>query len=361
MHRISSLLITLLLTFFCLADAERPILKIGIIAPMSGDASFIGEDVRNGATLALEDIGDTGVKYDLIYEDNQNVNRLSNEAAQKLIHIDKADIIYSLWTNGAEIVGPLAERSHIIQFNTGWEPEAARKYHWTLVYGASYEDFAAKSVALFKQAGCKRVAIAEMLHVDVIKVVDAALPLFKKEGIQIVFNEPVTPDLRDFRTWILKIRSANPDGLWEPYWDPPQDAIFHRQMRELQYRPVFMTGYYDFFSPDLVRNVDNSYYPSELWAKDAFTKHFKERFGHPFLSRAAHIYDMTTIVIKTTEGFYSAHHRLPSHEELLALLKTPRELSDLMVGPGRMHSDGWIEVPFAIREIKNGKIVEAHL
>lgn len=338
-------------------EAKKLELKIGVIAPLSGNQGFMGEDVRDGITLALEDLGKTKVAYKFIYEDDMGINRVTNEAVSRLISLNKVDMIYTLWTPAANIVGIRTEAAKVIQFNTSWDPEPCTKWKWTLVYGASLDEFARKTVDIFKKAGCKRVAIASFVHLGNQKVITAALPLFEKERIKIVFDEQVNPDERDFRVYLLKIRESKPDGIWQ-LWYAPQDEIFNRQAHILGIRWPVSVGYFDLFPQESLCYLDGNLFPSELWARADFTSKFKSRFGHGFTTRAAHVYDMTTIVVKTTEEFYASHNRLPTHEELLALLKTPRELPNLMVGPGRMHKNGWIEVPYAIRKVKDGKIVD---
>ena len=55
--------------------AEPKVIKIGVIAPLTGDAAIYGSALKKGMDLALEEIngkgGINGAKLTLIYEDRQ--------------------------------------------------------------------------------------------------------------------------------------------------------------------------------------------------------------------------------------------------------------------------------------------------
>ena len=78
------------------ADSTEPI-KIGFIGPLTGDAAAFGSDAINGAKIAVEEInaegGINGRQISIIAEDARCTGGDAVSAAQKLINIDKVDVI----------------------------------------------------------------------------------------------------------------------------------------------------------------------------------------------------------------------------------------------------------------------------
>jgi hypothetical protein len=181
--------------------------------------------------------------------------------------------------------------------------------------------------------------------------------LLAKKHIKIVFDQLVEPSERDMRGYILKLRETHPEGVIQGF-ESPQDEIFNRQSHEVGLIWKATTGWFDYYPPAARTYINGNLYASDLWVAEGFREKFKKRFGHDFVTDAPHAYDVATIIVKTVDEFYAKNKRLPTHAELLKALKSPRELPGLMAGKGRMHENGWLETPFALRRIVNGKAVD---
>jgi len=339
---------------------QKPVFKIGVIAPLTGDNAILGEDMREGTTLAIEELKDK-LSFEIkpIYEDDRLENRLTNQAALKLIELDKVDMLFTLWTPSASLIGPRCEKAHVIQFNTSWDAAPTQRFHWTLMHGATYQDFAEKIVNVIKMHHPKRVAIASNVELGINLCNDYAKPLIKEAGIQIVFDDQYNPGDLDLRMYFLKLRESKPDFIWTNN-NPPGDIIFLKAQAQLG-KKLPSTGNYDYMRPEyesLERLIEGDIFPSGLYTTPDFNKRFTMRFGHPQHMRAAHFYDMVNITADAINSLYRKLERMPTHEELLAELKRPKELPNLAVGPGRMTPSGWVESHYVLRQIKNGKVVE---
>jgi len=98
------------------ASAAEPI-KVGVLTPLSGTYSPIGEQVRWGLDLASKEINDSGgidsrpVK--LVYEDSEANTSVATRKAERLYQSDKVDFLVGLVNSGATLaVGQIAERNH---------------------------------------------------------------------------------------------------------------------------------------------------------------------------------------------------------------------------------------------------------
>jgi len=73
-------------------DSENQIVNIGVIYPLTGDASFWGQNAKNGVQLAVEKFLPQnflkGKQIQAIYEDSKSASKDAVSAANKLISQD---------------------------------------------------------------------------------------------------------------------------------------------------------------------------------------------------------------------------------------------------------------------------------
>lgn len=85
--------------FSAAARAEqenRPLIKIGLILPLSGGMAHVGAAFRDAARMAIDDIpSDSRFHYQLVIEDDQLPSAKAATAVQKLIDRDKVDAVIS--------------------------------------------------------------------------------------------------------------------------------------------------------------------------------------------------------------------------------------------------------------------------
>ena len=76
-----------------LASAQSSPIKIGVVTPLSGTYTPIGEQVKMGLDLAAKEInaagGINGRKVNLIYEDEEANPAVATQKAEKLFQVEK--------------------------------------------------------------------------------------------------------------------------------------------------------------------------------------------------------------------------------------------------------------------------------
>ena len=358
MKAVRYLIVAATFLVFSLNAAEpvkSPVLIIGVDAPLTGNEANVGEESMKGITLALEEFkGKNPVGLKFIYEDNELQNRQTNSAALKLIQFNHVDGLITVWTDAAYIVAPIAEKYQVIHFNTGWDTGPSSN-KWTLVCGGDLREFARQSVEIMKHYKVKRLAITGVVESGVINVIKAAQPYFKEAGITVVFDEPYTPGTRDFRTYVLKLRETKPDFAWNLN-HAPEDEILFKAEAELGIN-IPSSGFYFYNSPELYRHVEGAVFP-RIAATSDFDRKFEVRFGRkPKLIEAAYCYDMTYIFSDAVNNLYAKLGRMPTRAELLSEMKRPRPLPNLAEGSGKISLPGYVDVPYVLRQIRNGQQV----
>jgi branched-chain amino acid transport system substrate-binding protein len=340
------------------SKSGKPVLKLGAVLPLTGDNANVGEDVRDGAILAIEEMKGT-LPFDVrfIYEDDQMIASQTNSAALKLLQVDHVDTLFSIWSPPSNIISPHTDRLKTpLICAASWDVDPLKKFHWTLINGSGTDPFAKECVKIMQRHGAKRLAIAAMVQTGNQKILRDMQPYLKQAGIEVVFDEQFPPGTRDFRTYVLKIREAKPDFLLCLSF-PPEDEIFWRAYKILG-DPIATTGYYDYIGADVRKFVEGAVFPA-VRPPEKFNQKFQARFNRPpSVVDAGSMYDMVKMELQTVDGLYHKLGRMPTHEELLTALKIPRKLENLSFGSEIVHPDGWIECELSLLQIKEGKIID---
>jgi ABC-type branched-subunit amino acid transport system substrate-binding protein len=86
--------------FFCdrrdTPASDRPIVKIGLIYPLSGDSAVYGKAAQKAVDMLMEDLRkNNDLKYDyrFVWEDNQLKLATSATAANRLVLMEKTDAL----------------------------------------------------------------------------------------------------------------------------------------------------------------------------------------------------------------------------------------------------------------------------
>jgi len=92
---------------------NKNIIKIGVIADLSGPVAAWGESTKVGTEVAKTELNDAGYKVNIIYEDYQLDPAKALTAAQKLINTDKVDAIYAEFNPAAYSIAPFLKDKNI--------------------------------------------------------------------------------------------------------------------------------------------------------------------------------------------------------------------------------------------------------
>src|SRR6476619_3623867 len=104
------------------ASAADPI-KIGVVTPLSGTYTPIGQQVRWGLELAAKDInaagGIEGRQITIIFEDEEANPAVAVQKAEKLFQVEKVDFLTGTVNSGSTLaVAQLAERNNRLAATT---------------------------------------------------------------------------------------------------------------------------------------------------------------------------------------------------------------------------------------------------
>ena len=232
-------------------------IKIGVIFPLTGDAAQVGEAARNIVEIALEKInadgGINGRDIQLIFEDGKCDGAGATSAAQKLINIDKVQVIIGGFCSGESLAAiPVATQAKVALFSpgssnpqlTGISPYFARSYPSDSMQGEVLADVATNR-------GIKKMAVLQEQTDYAVGLYTSFNNAFIAKGGETVKEEfPSTQT--DLRTALTKLRSSNPDAVFAILQSPASAERFFKQLRELGWKPKLYVGDVVVGFPDLI-------------------------------------------------------------------------------------------------------------
>jgi branched-chain amino acid transport system substrate-binding protein len=278
---------------------ETAPIKIGVILPLSGDLSFIGEPAKYGAEMALENFKDTKHKYELVFEDDQFDGKKAVTAAQKLISVDKVNVLVTFGSSGGNSVKPLAETNKILHFTVASDQKIADgKYnfnHWT-----SPKEEVTTMVAELIKNNIKTVSILTMNQDGMISTTNELKEQLKNTNIRIIDDEKFNVGTRDFRTLAAKVKLNQPEQIIMVNYSPELE-ILGRQIRETGIK-VPMTSFEGLDATTDPKLFAGSWYSTASDVTEAFKNTFKAKYSVAPIVGTGNVHDVISMLITATEN-----------------------------------------------------------
>lgn len=228
------LIIASMLLAACGGGAQANVIKVGVIAELTGDIPAVGASCKNAAELAVKEINDAGgldiggTKYtvELFVEDNAGKADQSASAASKLI--TQQNVVAIIGPNASRYAIPaseIAESSKVVLISP-WStnPKATLKGDTTepkqYVFRAAFIDpFQGRVVAKFAldNLQAKNAAVLYDVASDYNKgIAEFFKATFEESGGTVVAFETYTTGDKDFSAQLTKIKDAAPDVIFLP-------------------------------------------------------------------------------------------------------------------------------------------------
>lgn len=240
------------LSFFGMAQAENPVLKIGFVGVTSGPAAAWGiSNQRSMETRAdwLNELGGyeiDGTKYDIeivAFDDQKDPKRAiagMEKMAQEGIHY----VVGPNVDDGAAAVRPVAEQNGIMYFPYAFPKELYTAPASNAVLGmvANYQSGPAIYKHLMENNGVKKVAFVAANESDPLSQRDGGVEAAKALGLEVV-SDSVTyqVDTTDFTPVLLPVIQTQPDLLVLSGVSPANAPQLIRSARELGYEGLIST------------------------------------------------------------------------------------------------------------------------
>lgn len=340
--------------------------RVGVILPLTGDAGVYGKALQNGIELARGEVPSNSYpRVSLVYEDDQGQATQAVSAVRKLINVEKVSaIIGGAMSSTAEAIIPICEQKQVVLISpTATKSSLSRmgRFFFRLWSPDDYDGKIMAETAYYK-LGLRRVSILYIniaYGASITKVFERE---FQKLGGTVISREGYNQGEKDFRTYLTKIRIANPEALYLPGYVAEVTQIL-KQAKEIGVKVKFL-GVNSLYDPKLIEiageAAEGAVFTYPMFDPDStdpsierFVESYKAKYGSKPDVFAAQGYDSFRVLKKALNELDESKITGPMIHEALHSLG-PYE------GPGgnfTFDERGDVQKPLRLLTVRNGRFV----
>ena len=227
-------------------ETKQPI-KVGVILALTGGAAMYGNPMLDAMTLAVEEInskgGIGGRAIEFVVEDGQCQPTPAANAAQKLVNMDKVEVILGgLCSSETLAVAPIVEAAHVTLLSPSSTSPAITKAG-DFIFRDIASDLAQATVGakMMYDAGLREVAVLVVNDDYGIGIRDAFVSHFEKLGGTVTTTVTLEKEGKDYRTELMKVKDSKPEAFYLAAF-PKEAGLALKQSAEIGMDvPVFGT------------------------------------------------------------------------------------------------------------------------
>jgi branched-chain amino acid transport system substrate-binding protein len=220
-------------------------IKIGVVAPLSGQSAIAGEYMKNGISLITDelekngglDVKGTKIPVKIIFEDNEAKAETTANVYRKLIDQDKVlGIVGPDMSKCILAGGPIAQSSKVPAIGTFTTNEKVTQIGDFLFRACFIDPFQGKVAAKYSREFLKANTAAILYNNadDYSKgLMENFKKVFEEMGGKVVEVQAYGgADVKDYNAQLTKIKAANPEVLFMPnlFSEVPLQSQQARQM-----------------------------------------------------------------------------------------------------------------------------------
>ena len=334
------------------ATPEKPTIKIGASLPLSGNNAVMGESYKNLFLMRLDEIPeDSKFKYEIIFEDDQFNVKKEIIAAQKLINIDKVDVIFTSSAGGEQAIADIAREKDTIVFSNLWDKNLPKNNDFFFNYVPTPEQHAEVLAKELKRRNIKNVSTVINNHKGSILSINEFKHSAAKYGINIIDEEIVNLDNIDFSLLAAKMKDKNPEIYITTLFPPSLDIWKTALIRQNISTPITGMDTLDYSTNKEM--FEGSWYVSDSLINEELSKRYEQKFKKELIvTQAFFAYATLDLLIDVIEQY----NEKPTTQQIITgLMKAHKQNS--VVGSIKWSAERLLEVKPIIKKIVNGQPV----
>jgi len=301
---------------------EAKEVRIGIVAPITGEAATFGISTVNAAKLYFDQVnaagGINGVMIKYFAEDDKGDPAEGANAYSKLIDQDRVSIIVGTVMSKVSLAGaPIAQNKGVPMISpTSTNPAVTLvgDYIFRACFIDPFQGFVAAKYAIDTLKSKTAAALYDAGNDYTKGLAEVFRDEFTKMGGRIVAFESFAAGTSDFNAQLVKIRAVNPDVLFLPnYYN--DSGLIAKQARDMGIKAQFL-GSDGWDSPDLFNIagtaieggvfVNHFTHESTVPAAQKFVKEYESTYGQKPDALAALAYEAAMIAVDAIKRAGSA-------------------------------------------------------
>lgn len=345
---------------------EEP-LKVGVILPLTGELASYGEPMKVGMEMAKAELDSLakagqGRAFDLRFNDSQADAKSGVSAAQKLISVDGVRyILGDVSSSVTQALVPIAEQNKVFLLSPGASSPALENISpfFARNYPSSVSESAAAATFAYEKLGSKQALIVYVNAEYGLGLEKKFREVFTGLGGSITESIGYEFERTDFRNLIVKMRGVKADVLYLA-GNQREMGNFMKQYKQAGLA-IPVVSNISFLQPDCIALAGAAaegvmvpvadYDPAnpEQASAHAFAQAYKRKTGQEVSLPFAVGYDAVMLLAKGIR------------EQGDDPTKVAAYIRDLKDYPGALgvlqFTHGEVEMPIAIRTIRNGEVV----
>lgn len=215
---------------------EKEIVKIGAVLPLSGDVASYGTDSKDGIDLAinLANSSQNDFQFIVSYQDSKGDPKTAVTALQQIITTQNPiAVIGENISSSTGAMIPVADKNEVLLISPSASApnlSGLSKYFFR-VFPSDDAEGAFISETIEKQHPDGNVAIIYVNNDYGVGLKEVFEKVSKSNSLNIIASEGYTPDSRDFKAILAKLKGKSIDALYIPsYYE--DGAALVKQIRE---------------------------------------------------------------------------------------------------------------------------------
>lgn len=333
--------------------SDKPVVKIGAIFPLTGNMADAGRAAYKAFSKAIDEANGNPknkLHYEVVMEDDQMQARRTKTIADKLVFVDKVNVLFSLYSMSARVVAPIAKENKILNFNISMSDDPLQsKYNFNNLYKSS-----ASAESLTDFLISRNVKNVSLLFENIgasADIMKNLLPKLENKGIKTEVDY-FNPGERSFGIVIRKIKDADTQAVIVYAYEPEQDII----LKELKLQNV--TKIINFTDGLSLTNNLSAYEGMYNTGVALLPLDMQKKIGLEhvnFTHAAPYSYDTAMIIVHAFEKTYDGEN-IPVADQVIATLFNKKHYSGL-VGNYVLDEKGQFNSKVQTSVVKNGILV----
>ena len=305
----------------------QTVIKLGHVAPLTGNQAHLGKDNENGARLAIEDlnerklkIGGQDVKFELLPEDDAADPKQGTAVAQKLVDAKVAGVIGHLNSGTTIPASKIYSEAGIPQISpSATNPKYTLQGYKTAFRVVANDGQLGGTLGRYavKELKGKAIAIIDDRTAYGQGVADEFEKSVKAAGGKLVGREFTNDKATDFAAILTKLKGGKPDVVFFGGMDAVAGPML-RQMKQLGVKAKFMGGD-GICTAELAKLAGDSMGDDQVVCAEAggvtakqekgledFKARFKQKFNAEVQIYAPYVYDATMVMAAAMQKANSA-------------------------------------------------------